>query len=63
MVEVGDREDLAETFDHDISVTDQDDRDDTNFNTKAERVVNELWVSLPCKKFLISIHRLYFAFS
>jgi hypothetical protein len=62
-VKVGDQEDLAETFDHYVSVTDQDDQDGRNFNTKAECVVNELWVHLPCKTLLISIHRFYFAFS
>jgi hypothetical protein len=42
LVVVGDREDLAETFDHYVTATGQDDRDGRNFNTKAGRVVNEL---------------------
>jgi hypothetical protein len=42
LVEVGDRDDLAETFDYYVSATGQDDRDDRNFNTKVGHVVNEL---------------------
>jgi hypothetical protein len=61
-VEVGDREDLAETFDHYVSVTDPDDRDNKNFNTNDGHVVNKLWVSLSRKTLLISINRFYFAF-
>jgi hypothetical protein len=62
LVEAGDWEELAETFDHYINATDQDDGDDRNFNTKAGRVVNKLWVSLPRKTLCISMTQ-YIAFN
>jgi hypothetical protein len=38
--------DLAYTFDHYIVASNAVDRDDREFNNKAERVKQELWVSL-----------------
>jgi hypothetical protein len=38
---------LAYTFDHYAIALDAADRDDREFNNKAERVKQELWVSLP----------------
>jgi hypothetical protein len=48
IVEYGEHSSPTYSFNHYAVVPDAVDRDDKEFNNKAERVKQELWVSLPC---------------
>jgi hypothetical protein len=52
------REVLVMTFDHYTFMTDWPDSTGRSFQTKADRVVGEFWVSLPRNKLYFSVNQI-----